>query len=81
MVISCNFYNCVFDLVNVPTAIVSQRQSAVVSSQTIPIASVYSQQGENQQGPTPTANVFIHTPLSSVPRRTSPSEWKSLFKL
>jgi histone deacetylase complex subunit SAP130 len=59
--------------VNVPTAIVSQRQSAVVSSQTIPIASVYSQQGENQQGPTPTANVFIHTPLSSVPRRTSPS--------
>ncbi|XP_044267911.1 histone deacetylase complex subunit SAP130 isoform X1 [Tribolium madens] len=57
--------------VNVPTAIVSQRQSAVVSSQTIPIASVYSQQGDNQQGQTPTANVFI--PLSSVPRRTSPS--------
>ncbi|EFA03829.2 histone deacetylase complex subunit SAP130 [Tribolium castaneum] len=56
--------------VNVPAAIVSQRQPAVVSSQTIPIANVYSQQGDNQQGQTP-ASVFI--PLSSVPRRTSPS--------
>lgn len=55
--------------VNVP--IVSQRQSTVVSSQAIPIANVYSQ-GENQQQSAATANVYI--PLSSVPRRTSPSK-------
>ncbi|XP_063903312.1 histone deacetylase complex subunit SAP130 isoform X4 [Zophobas morio] len=58
--------------VNVPTAVVNQRQSAVVSSQTIPIANVYSQ-GENPQGSTQTANVLIHASLPSVARRTSPS--------
>lgn len=64
-----NFVRRLIITVNVP--IVSQRQSTVVSSQAIPIANVYSQ-GDNQQQSAATANVYI--PLSSVPRRTSPSE-------
>lgn len=44
---------------------------SVVSSQAIPMAKVFPQPGDNQGGSS-TANVFIHPPVTSVPRRTSP---------
>lgn len=42
----------------------TQRQATVVSTQAVPIAKVITQ-GEN-------ANVFIHTPVAALPRRSSP---------
>lgn len=64
-------------LVNVqPGAIMTQRTGNVVSTQSLPIAKVIAQGDQNTQQ---TANVFIHTPVAAVPRRTSPGE--NLFRL
>lgn len=49
----------------------TQRPGSVVSSQSLPIAKVITQGEQNSQQ---TANVFIHTPIAAVPRRTSPGK-------
>ncbi|KAK9712395.1 Histone deacetylase complex subunit SAP130 C-terminus [Popillia japonica] len=63
--------------INVQPAIVTQRMGSVVSSQAIPMAKVFPQPGDNQGGSS-TANVFIHPPVTSVPRRTSPGPQNSV---
>ncbi|KRT79510.1 hypothetical protein AMK59_6762, partial [Oryctes borbonicus] len=62
--------------INVQSAIVAQRTASVVPPQTIPMAKVFPQQGDGQ-GVSSTANVFIHAPVTSVPRRPSPGPQNS----
>ncbi|XP_022913567.1 histone deacetylase complex subunit SAP130 [Onthophagus taurus] len=52
-----------------PAALVAQRQANIVPSQTIPLTKVFSQEGQA----VPPTNVFIHAPVNSLPRRSSPS--------
>ncbi|CAH0558212.1 unnamed protein product [Brassicogethes aeneus] len=57
--------------ISVPAAIVTQRQTTVVPSQAISIAKVFPS-GDNQVSGTP-ANVFIHAPVQTTPKRMSPN--------
>ncbi|KAG5883158.1 hypothetical protein JTB14_033409 [Gonioctena quinquepunctata] len=59
--------------INVPAAIVTQqRQATLVPSQAISIAKVFPQ-SESQGTPATGTNVFIHAPVQSAARRSSPS--------
>lgn len=59
-------------------SIITQRQGTVVSNQTIPITKVVSQ-GEGQSAAQQGGNVFIHTPVTSLPRRSSPGKHKTFL--
>lgn len=57
-----------------PAALVTHRPITTLS-QTVSIAKVFPPQSDaQQQGPQSAANVFIHAPIASVPRRPSPGK-------